>query len=35
MNKFGTNQNAALFSVAAPGTSVESTVYLGTTYHFK
>ena len=35
MNKFGTNQNAALFSTIAPGTSVESTVYLGTTYHFK
>jgi hypothetical protein len=45
MNKFGTNQNAPLFAgctaavcgaaAGAPGTSVESTVYLGTTYHFK
>jgi len=34
-NKFGTNHNAALFSIAAPGTSIESTAYLGTTYHFK
>ncbi|HEX4043586.1 MAG TPA: hypothetical protein VHY10_17945 [Xanthobacteraceae bacterium] len=44
-NKFGTNQNAPLFAgsttalaggpFGAPGTSVESTAYLGTTYHFK
>jgi hypothetical protein len=45
MDKFGTNKNAALFAGCttcngggpggAPGTSVESTVYLGSTYHFK
>jgi len=34
-NKFGTDHNAPVFAVAAPGTSIESTVYLGTTYHFK
>ena len=34
-NKFGTNHNAALFSTIAPDTSIESTAYLGTTYHFK
>jgi hypothetical protein len=34
-NKFGTNHNAPLFAAIAPGTSVESSVYLGTTYHFK
>jgi hypothetical protein len=34
-NKFGTDHNAALFAVAAPGTAIESTAYLGTTYHFK
>lgn len=34
-NKFGTNHSAALFSLAAPGTSIESTVYTGMTYHFK
>jgi hypothetical protein len=34
-NKFGTNHNAPLFATIAPGTSVESSVYLGTTYHFK
>jgi hypothetical protein len=34
-NKFGTDHNAALFAIVAPGTSVESTAYLGTTYHFK
>ena len=34
-NKFGTNHNAALFALAAPGTSIESTAYVGTTYHFK
>jgi hypothetical protein len=35
MNKFGTNHNDWLFATVAPQTSVESTVYLGTTYHFK
>jgi hypothetical protein len=34
-NKFGTDHNAPLFSAIAPGTSVESTAYVGTTYHFK
>jgi hypothetical protein len=34
-NKFGTDHNAALFALAAPGTSIESTAYVGTTYHFK
>jgi hypothetical protein len=34
-NKFGTNHEAALFSTLAPGTSIESTAYIGTTYHFK
>jgi hypothetical protein len=34
-NKFGTNHNAALFSTLAPGTSIESTAYVGTSYHFK
>jgi hypothetical protein len=34
-NKFGTDHSAPLFSIIAPGTSIESTVYLGTTYHFK
>jgi hypothetical protein len=34
-NKFGTNHEAALFSTVAPGTSIESTAYVGTTYHFK
>jgi hypothetical protein len=34
-NKFGTDHNAPVFSTYAPGTSVESTAYLGTTYHFK
>jgi len=34
-NKFGTNHDAFLFSTIAPGTSIESTAYLGTTYHFK
>lgn len=42
-NKFGTNHNACLFAgcviggapAGAPGTSIESTAYLGTTYHFK
>jgi hypothetical protein len=35
MNKFGTDHNAVLFSQFAPQTSIESTVYVGTTYHFK
>ena len=34
-NKFGTNHNAPLFELVAPGTSIESTAYVGTTYHFK
>jgi hypothetical protein len=34
-NKFGTNHNAFLFANIAPETSVESTAYVGTTYHFK
>jgi hypothetical protein len=34
-NKFGTNHNDWLFATNAPGTSIESTVYVGTTYHFK
>jgi hypothetical protein len=34
-NKFGTDHNAPLFASIAPGTSVESTAYVGTTYHFK
>jgi hypothetical protein len=34
-NKFGTNHEASLFSTVAPGTSIESTAYVGTTYHFK
>jgi hypothetical protein len=36
-NKFGTDHNAGLFSLAnfAPNTSIESTVFVGTTYHFK
>jgi hypothetical protein len=34
-NKFGTDHNAALFSQVAPGTSIEKTAYVGTTYHFK
>jgi hypothetical protein len=34
-NKFGTNHNAPLFALLAPGTSIESTAYVGTTYHFK
>jgi len=34
-NKFGTNHSAPLFSLIAPGGSIESTAYLGTTYHFK
>jgi hypothetical protein len=34
-NKFGTNHNAPLFADIAPRTSVESTAYVGTTYHFK
>jgi hypothetical protein len=34
-NKFGTNHSDWLFSTFAPGTSIESTAYVGTTYHFK
>ena len=34
-NKFGTNHAAPLFAQVAPGTSIESTAYVGTTYHFK
>jgi hypothetical protein len=34
-NKFGTDHNAPLFSTIAPGTSIESTAYIGSTYHFK
>jgi len=34
-NKFGTNHNAFLFASIAPQTSIESTAYVGTTYHFK
>jgi hypothetical protein len=34
-NKFGTDHNAPVFSLEAPGTSIESTAYVGTTYHFK
>jgi len=34
-NKFGTDHNAPLFASIAPGTSVENTAYLGTTFHFK
>jgi hypothetical protein len=34
-NKFGTDHNAVLFSEIAPNTSIESTAYLGMTYHFK
>jgi hypothetical protein len=33
-NKFGTDHNAPLFSQIAPGTSIESTAYVGTTLHF-
>jgi hypothetical protein len=34
-NKFGTNHNDRLFADFAPGTSIESTAYVGMTYHFK
>ena len=44
-NKFGTNHNSGDFSASgctelgslgcAPGTSIENSVYIGTTYHFK
>jgi hypothetical protein len=34
-NKFGTDHNAILFAQASPGSSIESTAYVGTTYHFK
>jgi hypothetical protein len=33
-NKFGTDHNAGLFTVVAPNTSIESTAFFGTTYHF-
>jgi hypothetical protein len=33
-NKFGTDHNAPLFSTIAPGTAIESTAYIGTTFHF-
>jgi hypothetical protein len=33
-NKFGTDHNAGLFTVLAPNTSIESTAFFGTTYHF-
>jgi hypothetical protein len=33
-NKFGTDHNAGAFTVLAPNTSIESTAFLGTTYHF-
>jgi hypothetical protein len=33
-NKFGTDHNAGVFSVLAPNTSIESTAFFGTTYHF-
>lgn len=35
MNKFGADHNNGLMSQIAPGTAIESTAYLGTTYHFK
>jgi len=34
-NKFGTDHNAVLFSELAPNSAIESTAYLGMTYHFK
>jgi hypothetical protein len=34
-NKFGTDHNAGLFTILAPNTSIESTAFVGTTYHFK
>jgi hypothetical protein len=34
-NKFGVDHNAPVFAQFAPGTSVESTAYIGTTFHFK
>jgi hypothetical protein len=33
-NKFGTDHNAGVFTVLAPNTSIESTAFFGTTYHF-
>ena len=33
-NKFGTDHNAGVFTVLAPNTSIESTAFVGTTYHF-
>jgi hypothetical protein len=34
-NKFGTNHADWLFSTVSPWSSIESTAYVGTTYHFK
>jgi hypothetical protein len=34
-NKFGTDHNAPLYSIAAPSSSIESTFYTGISYHFK
>jgi hypothetical protein len=34
-NKFGTDHNAPLFATLAPSTNIESSVYVGGTYHFK
>jgi hypothetical protein len=34
-NKFGTDHNAAVFAHFAPRSDIESTAYVGTTYHFK
>jgi hypothetical protein len=33
-NKFGTDHNAPIFSIAAPSSSIESTFYTGISYHF-
>jgi hypothetical protein len=33
-NKFGTDHNAGVFTVLAPNTSIESTAFVATTYHF-
>jgi hypothetical protein len=34
-NKFGVDHNAVLFSQFTPGSAIESTALLGTTFHFK
>jgi hypothetical protein len=34
-NKFGTDHNAGLFANLTPNTSIESTAFIGTTYHWK